>query len=234
MQRSHRLSKTIGYVFKDMGLLRSALMHPSYINENPDCVVSEHFERLEFLGDAVLELAITDIILNLWKGEDEGGLSRIRASVINEDSLSQIALILGIDRFIYLGKGEEIQGGRKSSKILSDTLEAIIGAIYLDSDYYTAKDVIRKIFDPLIKDPSNKGKLKDYKSQLQEYTQRHFKEIPSYILISEDGPEHKKLFTIGVKVEGKIIGVGKGKNKKQAQKEAAKEALIWLKKRGNL
>ena len=216
----NELSQKLGYDFKNQDLLGEAVRHSSYVNEIGSNELNDN-ERLEFLGDAVLDLAIGHILMQSFPEASEGDLSKYRASVVNENSLSQVADELELGKYILLGKGEEITQGRKKKSILADTTEALIGALYLDAGFEKAKEIIEQLFLPLIKKVAAGNAHKDFKSRLQEYTQQVFQSRPEYELIMESGRPHKKTFLIAVKVRGQRIAEGEGKSKKQAEQRAA-------------
>ncbi len=217
------LEKAIDYKFKDDTLLIQALTHSSYINENN--LDKNHNERLEFLGDAVLELQISKYLYQKFPNEREGILTNLRSGLVNEKSLAKIAKNINLGTFLNLGKGEEKQGGRTRSALLADALEALIGAVFLDGGYRSSQKLISTLFDTKHKEPEIKTQQKSFKTLLQEYTQANFHFTPEYKLISETGPEHSKKFTVsyddkrGLKIEAS------GNSHKKAEHEAAKLAL---------
>jgi ribonuclease-3 len=222
----NELMDKIGYRFKDISLLKNALTHSSYANEKKSLKVKDN-ERLEFLGDAVLELSSSDFIFKNYK-MDEGRMTRLRASIVCEPTLGLCAREFGFEQYIKLGKGEELTGGRKRYSIVSDALEALIGAIYLDSDFANAKEFVLKF---ILNDLDNKQLFFDSKTILQEVVQGSGKEV-TYSLIREEGPEHDKTFIVEVSVDGLIKIEGSGHNKKNAQANAAYAALVELKSKG--
>lgn len=222
----NELMDIIGYKFKDISLLENALTHSSYANEKKQLKIKDN-ERLEFLGDAVLELSSSDYIFKKFT-MNEGKMTRLRASIVCEPTLALCAREFGFEEFIKLGKGEELTGGRRRDSIVSDALEALIGAIYLDSDFANAKEFVLKF---ILNDLDNKQLFFDSKTILQEVVQGMGKEV-SYSLIREEGPEHNKTFIVEVKVEGLIEIEGSGHNKKNAQANAAYKALVELKNKG--
>ena len=217
------------YKFNNTKLLRQALTHSSYKRENEvydNGDASDDNERLEFLGDAILDLVIGDILFKSMPDEKEGNLSKIRAGIVCEESLAKIADILDISQLIILGRGELKSGGRNKSSILADAVEAIIGAIYLDSDYYTCYDFVATIFDHLIVQAENGMLNHDYKSLLQEKLQKDGSVDIKYMTYKEEGPDHKKTFYVKVFCGSKKLGIGSGRSKKIAQQEAAKDAML--------
>ena len=218
-----QLYKTIKYKFKDHNLILKALTHPSYVNEAKQKV--EHNEVLEFLGDAVIGLAISHLLIQKFPGLREGQLSKLKAAVVSEKNLSNIAKKLGIGSMILLGKGEENTGGRRKDSILADTVEAIFGAIYLDAGFDKVLEIVENIFDL---DMLLKNFTEDSKSRLQEEVQKRFGTLPMYKVVEEKGPSHNKEFRIALFINDKLIAEGRGKSKKEAEKEAAMEGLKWL------
>ena len=216
------LEKKIGYKFKNPDLLLNALTHSSYANENRG--ISDN-ERLEFLGDAVLGLVIADYLYRLFEEHKEGDLTKIRASIVSEGPLSQIARDIGLGRFLLLGKGEAISGGRDRDSVLADALEAVIGAVYLEAGINQAKELIIGLFSSLMENSFQGKGFQDYKTNLQEVLQAMGEEEIVYRVIKETGPDHDKEFVIEVLCGRRVIGRGKGKSKKEAEQRAAKEAL---------
>ncbi len=211
--------------FKDKALFDQALTHRSWLNENAKQRGSN--ERLEFLGDAVLELIVTDRLYKELPDKEEGYLTALRANIVNTKNLAIAALTINLGDHVFLSKGEADLGGRKNSSLLADAVEAIIGAIYLDHGMEGAKKFINENLltdlDKKLKEP-----LKDAKSSLQEYYQAQKKTPPKYKLVKQDGPDNAKLFTIQVVDAGKILGEGIGKSKQEAQQQAASVALKSL------
>jgi len=229
-EKEHKkLEKKLSYSFKDSPLLTQALTHTSYTNENPSGMNPDN-ERLEFLGDAVLDLIITRLLIDKFPEAAEGELSRLRSALVNEQMLSSMAGNFDIGKYLLLGKGEDITGGRSKDSILSAAYEAIIGAIYLDSDFTSAFQVVESHFSSLISAVEDESFHRDYKTELQEISQALFSSPPDYILTGEAGPDHDKSFEVGILMNGNILGKGRGKSKKAAEQQAAREALILLKK----
>jgi ribonuclease-3 len=217
----------LDYTFKCPDLLAEAFRHSSYVNELGDGSVRDN-ERLEFLGDAVLDLAVSHILMEIFQDSKEGDLSKFRASVVNERGLSQVAKELGLGEFLLLGKGEELSGGREKPSILANTVEALLGALYLDAGFTKTKEIIHKLFSPYIDQLDSGGGMDDYKSLLQEFTQETFKSRPEYVLVDESGPAHAKNFRVAVRVDGDVVAEGLGRSKKEAEQKAAKEAFSCL------
>jgi ribonuclease-3 len=223
----NELSRGLGYDFKNPELLAEAFRHSSYVNESEDSNLKDN-ERLEFLGDAVLDLAISDILMNLFQNAKEGELSKCRAFVVSERGLFEVARELGLGKYLLLGKGEELSGGREKPSILANTLEALLGAIYLDAGFSEAREIIHRLFLPFLEKVDVEGFLHDYKSLLQEHTQERFKSRPEYALLSESGPAHDRTFRVGIYLEGRLLAKGEGRSKKEAEQGAAKEAFLCL------
>ena len=218
-----KLQRIIDYTFTDQDLLCQALTHKSFSNEQPEFV--PHNERLEFLGDAVLELVVSDWVFCHYPDIPEGGLTRIRAEVVSEKGLSGIARDLQLGVGLRLGKGEEKSGGSGKSSLLSDALEALLGAIYRDGGFSAASLVIDKIFSPVIEKSALLRYGSDYKTCLQERLQAQFGNLPEYILVQVSGPDHKRVFSMEVRSGGKLLGKGSGSSKKNAEQKAAAAAL---------
>jgi|BioPla2DNA2_1021312.scaffolds.fasta_scaffold04035_6 ribonuclease-3 len=219
------LEKKIKYQFSDSSILVNALTHSSYANEMR-MSKGKNNERLEFLGDAVLELVTSEYVYTKHKDLTEGDLTKLRASIVCEPTLSACARDLDLGKYLFLGKGEDISGGRERSSILSDSLEALIGAIYLDGGFTNAKEFITHF---ILEDIKDKELFFDSKTILQEIIQNNSKQQKiRYHLISEDGPDHNKIFTIAVYIGNEEIGIGTGRTKKAAEQEAANQAIIKL------
>ncbi len=216
------LQEKLRYSFKNERLLINALTHSSYANEARDGIPSN--ERLEFLGDSVLSIVVSEYIYKTFKKLPEGELTKLRASLVCEKSLCQFSRELELGKYLRLGKGEEKGGGRERDSILADAFEAVLAAIYLDGGFEVAKKhVMRFITDEL--QHTDDEVFKDYKTALQEIIQRNPEESVTYILTGESGPDHDKVFEVEVRLNSNTIGKGVGKNKKQAEQAAAKEAL---------
>ncbi len=215
----------IGVDFKNESLLKQAFIHRSYINENRNSGLS-HNERLEFLGDAVLELVITDFLYKKYTDKAEGEMTSYRSALVNADTCASIATKINMGDYLLLSKGESKDTGRARQYILANALEALIGAIYLDQGMEKAKDFIEKYFIPMIEDIISQGSHVDSKSLFQEKAQEFLGVTPSYKTIKETGPDHDKKFTVGVYVGKELISTGEGKSKQDAEQNAAKEALV--------
>lgn len=216
--------QTLAYNFNDINLLDNALIHRSFVNENPALSYKDN-ERLEFLGDAVIGLCISDMVIKKFPEYAEGQLSKLRAYIVNEQSLAVLARKLNIGDYILLGKGEESSGGRTKTSILSNAFEAVMASIYCDSGFEKAYKFLENLFDPLIEEGTKSLVYKDYKTALQEICQNRYKETPKYTVIREFGPDHDKVFEIGLNVAGMITATGVGKSKKEAEQRAAQKAL---------
>ncbi len=228
----NKLEQKLGLKFKNPNLLKEALTHRSYLNENPswgDNFMSPHNERFEFLGDAVLELAVTENLFNQFPKYPEGQLTSLRAALVNYQTIASVAHNLGMEKFILLSRGEAKDVGRARETILANAMEALIGAIYLDAGYQQAKKIIKEfVISPNLNQIIEKGLYKDSKSQLQEIVQEKFRVTPTYQIIEEFGPDHKKIFRTGVYFGDKLIAEGEGYSKQEAEIEAAKNALKGL------
>ena len=221
------MSLNIDYNFKDKNLLNIALTHTSFSHEKKAYV--ENNERLEFLGDAVLELVISKHIFTRFKELSEGELTKLRASIVCESSLAKKAREINIGENIMLGKGEELTGGRERDSILADAFEAIIGAIYIDSnDISNAQDFILTKMEDIIIEKRHTFEMNDCKTYLQEIIQKDSTEPIKYEIIDEEGPAHDKVFTVKVTHNNVELGIGKGKNKKDAEQAAAFKAIKLL------
>lgn len=218
------LEKRIGYSFEDIALLKQALTHSSFTNEQKINRL-KNYERLEFLGDAVLELVSSEFLFRRYPGMPEGELTKHRASMVCEPSLASCAKDLELGRFILLGRGEEATGGRERDSITSDVMEAVIGAIYLDGGMPQAKAFISRF---VLADLEDKELFYDSKSSLQELVQGRFKKNVSYELLEESGPEHDKIFRVSVTMDSRCLGTGEGRTKKAAEQQAAYKALLSL------
>jgi ribonuclease-3 len=222
--------KTAGFKFKDTNLLNIAFLHRSVSNEvlQGNQYNKINNERLEFLGDSVLGAVCATLLFRKYSEKNEGELAKIKSVVVSEDILSGIARELQIDDMLLLGKGEDLSGGRTKKAILADALEALIGALYLDSGYEAVFKFVSSCILPEIERVTEKNYHKDYKSLLQEYCQRMFRSYPEYLMVKRSGPEHERIFWIEVRVNGTSYGPGTGRNKKNAEQEAARMACEQL------
>ena len=218
------LEKQINFKFKNKGLLVQAFCHRSYLNENPKENL-ENNERLEFLGDAVLELIITEYLFVKYPEKPEGELTNWRAALVNAKMLSVIAKELGFNDFLLLSKGETKETGKSRDYILANTFEAFMGAAYLDSGYKECEKLIKKHLITKLPEIIEKGLFKDNKSRFQEESQEKMGITPTYKVLREQGPDHAKSFIVGVYLDKELIAEGKGSSKQEAEAEAAKNAL---------
>lgn len=219
------LEQKIGYSFQDKRLLRQALTHSSFANEQKINKYDD-YERLEFLGDAVLELVSSEFLFRENENMTEGQLTRLRASMVCEQALAYCAREFGLENYILLGKGEELTGGRTKDSIISDVMEAIIGALYVDNGMEEAKAYIHRF---VLSDLEHKQLFYDAKTILQERIQQKNQGTLHYELIREEGPDHDKMFVVEAKIDDKTIGAGQGRTKKAAEQQAAYEALKSMK-----
>lgn len=217
------LETLLGYQFKNPQLPLQALTHKSYSNEQ--AVATLHNERLEFLGDAVLELAVSDWVYRRYPDIPEGGLTRIRSEVVCETGLAVVARQLKLGDGLRLGKGEAKGGGREKPSLLSDALEALLGAVYCDGGFAAACQVVEKIFTEMIEQTARSRYGTDYKTCLQERLQAGFGQLPEYHLAQVAGPDHERIFSMEVRFDGKLLGSGCGPSKKRAEQQAAASAL---------
>ena len=215
--RHAELERMLGYYFARPDLLQIALTHPSAV-----MIGEPHYERLEFLGDAVLDLAIADLLMRRLPEAKEGTLSKERASIVNGRTLALKALEVGLNGTLRLGKGEEKNGGRDKTSILAASFEAVIGAIYTDGGLQAAQRVVEALFVTEIGGPSAE---RDYKTELQEISYRRFRAQPTYELLAARGPDHAKRFTTRIRIAGRELGIGEGGSKKQSEQAAARAAL---------
>jgi ribonuclease III len=218
------LQKELGYSFKDPSLLIRALTHVSYDRKK----TGSHNEVLEFLGDAVLDLAISDLLIQRFPERTEGDLSRMRAGLVNSVALAEKANTLGLGPKLFLGKGEERSAGRNKASILAGAFEAVLGGVYQDGGYDPARRIVERYFAADILERTLGQQ--DYKTRLQEISQLLFRVPPIYRLLSESGPDHEKCFVTEISVGGTVLGTGEGKSKKQSEQQAARKALKELQK----
>jgi len=225
------LVEQLGFAWKKPELLTTALTHTSYANERKQKL--EHNQRLEFLGDAVLELVVSDYLYTHYPDYPEGVLTKVRAASVCEPSLAAVAKKLNLGKCLAMGKGEEKSGGRERPAALADAFEALAGAIYLDQGLEQARAFILQQLQATIDYyAAQGGQHGDFKSELQEWIQQYTQQELHYTLLKEEGPDHNKVFTAGVSIGGQVWGVGQGKTKKEAEQEAAHEALIKLRDQG--
>ena len=219
------LMEVLGYKFKDLELLNLAFVHRSYLNECKDATISN--ERLEFLGDVILGFIVSVELYEQFPNSDEGYLTKIRSKVVCEESFSYAARTFNLGKYLLLGKGEDSFGGRNRNSILADTFEAFFGALYLDGGMDVVTEIANKyFFDTVVYKIDKNIFIKDYKSYLQEYFHKNATTKISYTLVAERGPDHDKEFDMCVNIDDVVKGYGTGKNKKQAEQQAARDALI--------
>ncbi len=233
VKEQENLIERLGFAWNNRGLLATALTHTSFANETRPMVV-EHNQRLEFLGDAVLELVISDYLFTNYPHHEEGVLTKIRAAVVCEPSLARVAQGLRLGQALRLGKGEERTGGRERPAALADAFEALVGAIYLDQGLERARNFILQHLEEAVIAYARGNHAGDYKSELQEWIQQYTDQPLTYVILEEAGPDHNKIFTAGVKFRNKLWGTGKGRTKKEAEQTAAGNALQMLKTKGNV
>ncbi|MDH4224479.1 MAG: ribonuclease III [Deltaproteobacteria bacterium] len=228
-----KLLSNLNYRFQDQALFRQAVTHKSYVNENQPPSASQAWadnERLEFLGDAVLDLVISDLLMEKYPGVREGELSKMRAGLVSEPSLAMVARKLHLGDCLQIGRGEERNGGREKDSLLSNALEAVLAAVYLDSKSACGMDeafkVVRRLFASRLEGLDESAGQVDYKTNLQELAQKQYKNTVTYQVLREEGPDHDKRYLVGVYLKDELWGKGEGKTKKQAEQAAAREALM--------
>jgi ribonuclease-3 len=217
---------TIGYAFRDPCLLHEALTHKSHANELRE-KATKHNERLEFLGDAVLTLITSEHLAAAFPTAPEGELSKLKAQLVSEASLARAARRLALGQLLRLGKGEELTKGREKSSLLANTVEAVLGGIYLDGGLEPARAFTVRVLGPELEGVRSDRALgeQDYKTQVQEWCQKQYETPPEYVTVKESGPDHQKTFEVQLKVRGDVLGVGTGRSKKEAEQRAAKQAM---------
>ncbi|MFC2010777.1 ribonuclease III [Chloroflexota bacterium] len=218
------LQQTLGVFFNDASLLEQALVHSSYINENPSFAPASN-ERLEFLGDAVLGLVVAEKLYQDFPHLTEGEMTKLRAALVRRETLARIARSIRLGNYLYLGKGEEAGGGRQKPANLAAVLEAVVAAIFIDRGSSDVRDFILRLLDIELMRVVSHGTGVDYKSELQELIQAREQQTPTYYVIETTGPDHDKKFTVEVRLGEAVLGRGSGKNKKAAESEAARSAL---------
>lgn len=228
MNLQKEFEERIGYQFKNKKLLQQAFTHSSYANERHLGRQADN-ERLEFLGDAVLEVISSDFLYHKYPDKPEGELTRLRASIVCEPTLSFCTRELALGKYLLLGKGEDQMGGRKRDSILSDAMEAVIGAIYLDGGFASAKEFIYRF---VLNDMEHKQLFFDSKTILQEVVQGNSSELLHYELVREEGPDHNKRFVVEARIGARVFGQGEGRTKKAAEQDAAYHTLLQLKQKG--
>lgn len=225
----NELEKNLGYSFRDIELLQLALIHRSFSFEHDGRQNTDN-ERLEFLGDAVLDLAVGHALFEKYPNMREGQLTKLRAMLVKEGHLANMAEKISLGRFLCLGKGEDASAGRTKPSILSCSYEAVVGAIFQDSGYDATAGFVNHHFVPCLEELKDKMHLADAKSSLQELTQEKYNEAPVYVLENAEGPDHQKIFTISVRFRAKVLAYGKATSKKEAEQQAAAEALLKFSK----
>jgi ribonuclease-3 len=220
------LEERLGHTFADPKLCEVALTHKSWLNEAPGAGRADN-ERLEFLGDAVLALVVSDLLMRRFPDRAEGELSKTRAVIVSETGLSRTAQGIGLGQWIFLGRGEDQAGGRGKASILSDALEALMGAIYLDGGLPAARKVAEQLFDVALQEAHHEAR-NDYKSRLQERAQALLQATPQYRVVGQEGPDHDKRFSVTISLGGREYGRAQGRSKKEAEQSAAAQALAIL------
>lgn len=218
-----RLQQNLGFSFKNESMARQAFTHRSYLNEAKRPLPSN--ERLEFLGDSILSFIVSDHLYLTFPNFPEGHLTNLRSTLVKTTMLATLATEINLGDFLFLSKGEEEGGGRRNVSLLADTFEALLGAIYLDQGFLAVHQIIHRLLIPKLTKILQDKSYKDAKSKFQEYIQEDSKSSPVYTVLSESGPDHVKEFTVGVFVEGKLLGQGQGKSKQEAEQQAATVAL---------
>lgn len=221
------LERELSYSFEDPARLRQSLTHKSYLNENKDMGVKDN-ERLEFLGDSVLGLIISDVLMERFPEASEGDLSKMKARIVSEETLARVAKGIDLGSYLYLGKGEERTLGKEKPSLLSDAMEAVIAAIYLDKGFTPVREVVLKQFEKCLKEVTLSNFSSDYKTELQEQCQKRFGTLPVYTVVQESGPDHQKRFEIEIRINEAPYGISDGNSKKEAEQRAAKIALEKL------
>lgn len=219
--------QVVGYSFRDVALLDEALTHKSHVNELKH-KHRKHNERLEFLGDAVLTLVVSERLAQIFPESPEGELSKLKARLVSEASLASAARRLDLSALLRLGRGEELTLGREKPSLLANAMEAIVAAVYLDGGLGPARAFILRALDEEfqdLQDGGGQGLVQDYKTRFQEWCQKKYDTLPQYTIVRETGPDHQKTFEVHVSVRGEILGVGMGRSKKEAEQVAAKRAL---------
>ncbi len=219
-----RFQEALGVLFRDPVLLRQALCHSSYVNENPGIAPVSN-ERLEYLGDAVLGLVVAERLYHDFPGFNEGEMTRLRAALVRRETVAAMAEALGLADYLYLGKGEETSGGRRKLANLAGAMEAVIGAVFLDQGLEAARELSLRLLAPELEKLASSRELSDYKTRLQEFVQARAQKAPVYRVVASTGPDHSRQFTVEVKVGTSVLGRGSGRSKKAAENEAARAAL---------
>ncbi len=221
------LQSSLGYRFQARALLEEALTHSSHVNEQKSAS-AQHNERLEFLGDAVLSLVMSEYLASALPQSSEGALSKLKAQLVSEATLALVARRLELGEHLKLGRGEDRSKGREKDSLLADALEAVLAAVHLDGGFEASRMVTRRIFaDELthIAAQQDQPGAGDYKTQFQEWCQKRHDTLPRYVTVRETGPDHQKLFEVELSIQGEVVGIGSGRSKKEAEQQAAKQAL---------
>ena len=221
------LEKKLGYTFRCKEQLQAALYHSSYANEHRCCGVSSN-ERLEFLGDSVLQIVSADYLFHAYADRPEGDLTRIRAAVVCVESLHEVAQYVGVGEYLRLGRGEELGGGRRRPSILADATESVFAAVYLDGGMDAARDLIHRVLLDKEQEEQVEERRRDYKTELQELVQRKPDQTLRYEMVGASGPDHARVFAFRVLLNGQVAGTGEGRSKKEAEQAAARAALQAL------
>jgi ribonuclease-3 len=221
------LEKTLQISFQNIALLRQALVHRSYLNENPDFELRSN-ERLEFLGDSMLSAVVAEKLYKDYPDLPEGDMTKLRSALVRGEALARIAHRLNLADYLYLGRGEESSGGRAKQSILADALEAVIGAFFLDQGFDACRGLILKLYEGEMGRAVDRGINADFKSQLQEVTQSRYGNVPEYRIVGTEGPDHAREFVVEVALDGAVLGRGRGRSKRDAEKKAARAALNEL------
>jgi ribonuclease-3 len=225
----HRLEETIGISFRNQALLEEALVHSSFLNENPDSLLQCN-ERLEFLGDALLDFVVGEYLYHRFPEMDEGPLTSLRSALIKAETLTRFAGAIQLGDYLYLSHGEDESGGRSREGLLGDAFEALVAAIYLDGGLDAVTEFVLRFVEPQTQEIMKGGLVRDYKSRLQEWAQREVQATPVYRAVLERGPDHAKEFTVEVLINGEVCGRGQGRSKQAAGQRAAQDALERISK----
>lgn len=227
VEAARRFEQTSGLIFNDKTLLQRALTHRSYTNESREFLLADN-ERLEFLGDAVLDFVVGEFLYHRFPEMREGPLTNLRAALVRQETLATFAQQLRLGEYLLLGRGEDESGGRQRPAVLCAAFEALVGALFLDSGLDTVKSLLFKLIEPVLPRLAAWAEAKDAKSRLQEWSQSHLGATPRYKTIREEGPDHAKVFTVEVTIGGEVYGVGQGRSKQKASQQAALQALRRL------
>jgi len=227
------LQQSLGVTFRDVALLLRALTHASYVNEHAECTWGDN-ERLEFLGDAVVDFVAAECLYERFPQWSEGQLTFLRAELVRSETLASFAAVVGLGGFLLLGRGEDLGGGRSRATLLSDAFEALLGAVYLDQGLDAARRFLLPLLQSQLDKLSSPAGAQDAKTRLQEWAQAAYHETPGYVTVEETGPDHAKRFTVAVIIRGQVSGRGDGPNKQAAEQAAAAAALLALAPEGSM